>query len=144
MWNMCIRAIRAGRYNTQQQDLHYLYQLRVKQMEKGNCANNSYFKKKGRQRQTTGSFPPCVFLMRKALRRGTHPRGIRAINLWKKQKMWGPPAALGRKETNAESSDLHEFYTNTSAIRTSLQMRCIKIKNRGEGLRPAYRYVKSL
>ena len=27
----------------------------------------------------------------------------------KKQKMWGPPAALGRKKTNAESSDLPEF-----------------------------------
>lgn len=113
-------------------------------MEKGNCANNSYFKKKGRQRQTTGSFPPCVFLMRKALRRGTHPRGIRAINLWKKQKMWGPPAALGRKKTNAESSDLPELYTNTSAIRTSLPMRCIKSKNRSEGRRPAHRNVKSL
>jgi hypothetical protein len=47
---MCIQAIRAGGYNTQQQDLHYLYQLEVKQMEKGNCANNSYFKKKGGQR----------------------------------------------------------------------------------------------
>jgi hypothetical protein len=108
---MCIEAMRMGSYNTVQQDLHYLYQLEVKQMEKEKCANNSYFKKKGRQRQTTGSFPPCVFLMRKAHRRGTHPRGIRAINLWKKQKMWGPPAALGRKKTNAESSDLSSTQT---------------------------------
>jgi hypothetical protein len=103
-----------------------------------NSTNNSYFKKKGRQRQTTGSFPPCVFLMRKGHRRGTHPRGIRAINLWKKQKMWGPPGALERKKTNAESSDLPEFHTSTTAIRTSLQMRCIESTNYREALRPGH------
>lgn len=52
--------------------------------------------------------------MRRANGKDTYPRDISAINLWKKQKLGerGPPAALGRNETNAKSSDFPTSHTN--------------------------------